>query len=68
MSEMFDINAFKAALAKKGYTQAKLAKEIGISSRTLSNRLKSGDFGSVEIKRISEVLDISDPIPIFFGN
>lgn len=29
MSDMFDINAFKDALAKKGYTQAKLAKEIG---------------------------------------
>lgn len=65
---MLDVNAFKAELAKCGYTQARLAKEIGISSRTLSNRLKSGDFGCIEITKICEILDISDPVPIFFAN
>ncbi len=67
MDNMLDVNAFKAALASKGYTQAQLAEKIGISPRTLSNRIKSGDFGSVEIKKISEVLDISNPLPIFFA-
>ncbi len=68
MENMLDVNAFKAALTKKGYTQAQLAEKIGISSRTLTNRIKTGDFGSVEIKKISEVLEISNPMSIFFAN
>lgn len=68
MENMLNVNAFKAALTQKGYTQAQLAEKIGISSRTLSNRIKTGDFGCIEIKKISEVLDISNPIPIFFAN
>ena len=68
MNNMLDVYAFKAALEKKGYTQKQLAKEIGISTRTLSNRIKTGDFGSVEIKKISEILEISDPMSVFFAN
>lgn len=62
-----DVNAFKAALTKKGYTQEKLAREIGISPRTLTNRLKTGDFGAIEIEKITKTLSIENPCDIFFA-
>lgn len=65
---MLDVNAFKAAMVKKGYSQAELAKEIGISPRTLSTRIKTGDFGTLEIRKITEILDIDNPIEIFFAH
>jgi len=62
---MLDKKAFKAELVKNGYTQARLAREVGISERTLSNRLKTGDFGAVEIEKISQILNLQKPYEIF---
>ena len=64
---MLDVNALKAEMVKNGYTQAKLAEEIGISPRTLSNKLKTGDFGNKEMEVIINVLSIKDPMSIFFA-
>lgn len=61
-----DINALKAEMVKKGYTQATLATELGITPRTFSNRLKKQEFGSKEIQVMMKVLDIKDPMEIFF--
>lgn len=65
---MVDINGLKAAWVKKGLTQAQVAKELNISSRTLSERLKKGVFGSDEIEQLVVLLDIENPIAIFFAN
>ena len=61
-----NVNALKAEMIKKGYTQATLATELGITSRTFSNRLKKQEFGSKEIAVMMKVLDIKDPMKIFF--
>lgn len=64
---MLDVRALKAEMVRNGYTQAQLAKEIGVSSKTFSNRLKTGDFGVTEIEIMMRVLHLKDPFPIFFG-
>lgn len=64
---MLDKNKLKAKMTEYGYTNATLSNEIGISSRTFSNRLKTGDFGADEIKIIIDKLKIADPVPIFFA-
>jgi transcriptional regulator with XRE-family HTH domain len=64
---MFDTIAFKVALTQNGYTQKKLAKEIGMSEQTLIRRIKRGVFGTDEVTQIINVLDIKDPTPIFFA-
>jgi transcriptional regulator with XRE-family HTH domain len=64
---MFDKTAFKVALTQNGYTQKKLAKEIGMSEQTLIRRIKRGVFGTDEVTQIINVLDIKDPTPIFFA-
>ena len=63
---MILINELKGKMKAKGYTQEKLAKELGISSKTLSNKLCKGIFGSDEIEKIIKILDIQNPLEIFF--
>ncbi len=64
---MLDIKALRAEMARNGYTQTALAKEIGVSDRTFGTRLKTGDFGVKEIEIMIEVLHLKDPLAIFFA-
>lgn len=63
---MLDKNALKAEMVRNGFTQSSLSKELGISPRTFSNRLKSEDFGRNEIEKMIELLHIKNPVSIFF--
>lgn len=65
---MLDVKALKAEMVRNGYTQAMLADELGITSRTFSTRLKTGDFGAKEIEVIIKVLHLKKPLKIFFAN
>lgn len=64
---MVNANELKAAFKRKAYTQEDVAKMLGITPRTLSNKMKKGIFNSNEIERLIEVLDIKEPLPIFFA-
>lgn len=64
---MFSKNEFRAELARKGYTQKSLAEKIGMTPKTLYLKMKTGKFGTDEVNKIMEVLNIQDPIPIFFA-
>lgn len=63
---MILVNELKGKIRAKGYTQEKLAKELGISPKTLSNKLSKGIFGSDEIERMIKILETDNPIEIFF--
>lgn len=64
---MIDINKLKGRFVEKGYdTKEKQASSIGMSTKTYGNKLNKGIFNSNEIFKIMEVLDIDNPIPIFF--
>ena len=63
---MVNVNELKAAMVRKGMTQSEVAKKLNISPRTLSNKLKRGVLGSNEIEKLMVILDINDPVPIFF--
>ena len=64
---MLDVLEFKAAMVRKDYTQKELAKEIGLSEKTFGERLKNKRFGTEEIEKLIPLLDITDPMPIFFS-
>lgn len=64
---MFDAAEFRAALARKGYTQKMLAHEIGMSEQSVGRKIKTGVFGTNEVTKILTVLDINNPGPIFFA-
>lgn len=65
---MINTNELKAAIVRKGLTQKEVAKQLNMSERTLTNRFSRGIFGSDEIEKLMNVLDISDPMPIFFAH
>lgn len=65
---MLDVNALKAEMARHGYTQSSIACELGMTSRTFSTRLKTGDFGRIEMDILIEKLHLKDPMSIFFAN
>lgn len=65
---MVNTNELKAAIVRKGLTQKEVAKQLNMSERTLTNRFSRGIFGSDEIEKLMNVLDISDPMPIFFAH
>ena len=63
---MVDVTLLKSEMVKHGYTQEKLAKRLGITPRTLSNRLKKREFLSSEIGIMIQCFQLEDPMPIFF--
>ncbi|WP_288327329.1 DUF739 domain-containing protein [uncultured Clostridium sp.] len=65
---MILINEIKGRMRAKGITHKKLSKELGMSPKTLSNKFKKGIFGSDEIEIMIKILDIAQPIDIFFND
>lgn len=51
----------------KGLTQSKVAKAIGISDKTFSDRMKKKVFGSDEIEKMIDLLEIENPMFVFFN-
>lgn len=64
---MVNANELRAEIVRKGLTQKQVADKMNISSKTLSNKLRRGVFGSDEIEQLMSILEISDPVPIFFS-
>lgn len=65
---MINTNELKAEFARNGLTQKQVAEAIGISDQTLRRRISSGVFGSDEIEKLIKLLDIKDPMKIFFAD
>lgn len=64
---MVQVNKLRGIIAEKGLSQTDVAKEIGITPKTFYDRMKTGVFGSDEIEIMIKLLDIKDPISIFFA-
>lgn len=63
---MLNVPEFKAAMVRKGYTAKELASILDISEKTFYSRLKNKRFGTEEIEMLIPILEISDPMSIFF--
>lgn len=62
-------NEIKGRIVAKGLTQDDVAKSIGISTKTFNSKLNGkGWFDTNEIEGLIKVLDIKNPIEIFFAN
>lgn len=60
-------NELRGLIVARGLNQEKVAKHLGITTKTFSSKLKKGVFGSDEIEKMIEILEITDPTPIFFA-
>ena len=63
---MIDTQKLKGIIAEKGTSQRQVAFAIGITEKTFYEKMKNGVFGSDEIDKIIDFLEIDDPVPIFF--
>lgn len=63
-----NINKLKGLFVEKGYTQQDIAKELKMTPNTLRRRMKDEVFNTDEINKLIELLDIKDPMEIFFKN
>lgn len=65
---MVNTSKLKSCWVEKDMTQGEVARKIGLSERVMVSRMKKKWFGSDEIEKLIRLLDISDPVPIFFAN
>ena len=59
-------NLLRAEIVKKGMTHAEVAKQMGVTAKTFSLKLKKGSFGVDEANKLIELLEIEKPLDIFF--
>ena len=64
---MIKKDELRGVIAKNGYSQADIAKMIGITPKTFYEKMKNGVFGSDEIQIMINKLEIENPMEIFFA-
>lgn len=64
---MINTQELKGRFVAKGYTQTEIAKTLNISQKTLREKLNKGVLNSDEIFILIDILDIEDPMAIFFA-
>lgn len=61
-------NEIKGRIVAKGLTQADIAKILGISTKTFNSKLNGkGTLDVNDIEKLIEILDIKNPMEIFFA-
>ena len=64
---MINTNLLKGRIVSKGLSQRKMAKMLGIAEKTFYNKMKKGVFTSNEIEAMMSILEIDNPVEIFFA-
>lgn len=63
---MINTNKLRGIIAEKNLSQRNIAAELGITPETFYRKMKKGVFDSNEINQMIKILDIHDPVAIFF--
>ena len=63
---MIDTTTLKGIIVSNDLTQQDVAKHLGITPKTFYSKMKKGIFGSDEIEKMIELLNINNPCEIFF--
>ena len=64
---MIRTDLLKGEIARAGYSQSKVAKELGITPKTFYVKMKKGVFDSDEIEEMINLLRIDNPVQVFFA-
>lgn len=65
---MIKTNKLRGLIVEKGLSQSDVAKIIGIAPKTFYEKMKRGVFGTDEVEKMIQLLDIKDPVDIFFAD
>lgn len=63
---MVNTKELKACMVRKELTQKDVAEKLNMSEKTFYSRMKKGVFGSDEIESLINLLEIDDPMSVFF--
>jgi len=58
---MINQQKLEGAIRAAGYTEGRLAKEIGISANTFSTKKKKGTFTLAQVEKICRIVEIVKP-------
>lgn len=64
---MIRTDKLRGVIAERGLSQAAVAEKIGIVPKTFYEKMQKGIFGSDEIEKMIDLLEIEDPMSIFFA-
>lgn len=64
---MIRVDKLRGIIAERGLSQADVAGMIGVTPKTFYEKMKIGVFGSNEIQKMIDNLEIKDPMNIFFA-
>ena len=64
---MIRVDKLVGEMAAKGISGKEMAKRIGIAPKTFYEKMKKGVFSTDEVEIMIEVLQLSDPMSIFFA-
>lgn len=64
---MIKTDKLRGIIAENKKTQTDVAKAIGITPKTFYLRMRKGVFGSDEIQIMIDILNIENPMEIFFA-
>ena len=65
---MLAADKLKKVILGRGYSQAEIARKLGITPKTFYKKMKKGVFLSNEIEAIIEILELENPFDIFFAS
>ena len=63
---MINTDKLRGIIVERRTSGAEVAKELGITSKTFYDKMKKGVFGSDEIDKMVEFLEIENPVEVFF--
>lgn len=64
---MINANLIRARIVELGMNQEQVAKEMKISPKTFSIKMKTGAFGLNEADKMIRILKITEPAKYFFA-
>ncbi len=64
---MIRTDELRGIIAKNGKSQRDVATAIGVTEKTFYLKMKKGIFGSDEIEKMIDFLQIENPVDIFFA-
>lgn len=64
---MVDTDKLRGIISEKGLSQRSVARKIGIAEGSFYRKMRKKVFNSDEIYKLIELLDIDNPVDIFFA-
>lgn len=57
----------RGVIAERGLSQRQVAKLLGMTEKTFYSKMKRGIFGTDEVDLLISILNIHNPVEIFFA-